>query len=97
MGDIMKCKRCGASLPSVGYLCTNCGFMMDAEQIKIQKEQMKLNSVSNKEQMVGVRFGKKIQLFQKREEISKNYKVFFFFLVFFFLLGISLFFFVYYH
>lgn len=93
----MNCKRCGFPLPSTGYLCTNCGGMMDAEQIKVQKEQMKMPPVSNREQMVRVRFGKKGPLFQKREDVSKNYKVLLFFLVFFFLLGVSLLFFVYFH
>lgn len=67
----MFCKRCGSSLPSVGYLCTNCGFLMDSEQIKKQKENQKL--VENKNQLtyVSERYGKKIYI-KKREEKEKK-------------------------
>lgn len=67
----MFCKRCGASLPSTGYLCTNCGFLMDSEQIKKQKENQKL--VENKNQLtyISERYGKK-NIFQKREEKEKK-------------------------
>ena len=34
----MYCKRCGAALPSEGYVCKSCGAMMSEEQIKMQKE-----------------------------------------------------------
>jgi len=37
----MYCKRCGAALPSHGYVCKSCGTMMDSDQIKEQKEYMK--------------------------------------------------------
>lgn len=37
----MYCKRCGAALPSHGFVCKSCGTMMDSEQIKEQKEYMK--------------------------------------------------------
>lgn len=72
----MHCKRCGFPLPSTGYLCTNCGSVMDTEQIKKQKEQMKMNPKPKQEQMLSMRFGKK-ELFQKREETNKNYSIFF--------------------
>jgi len=37
----MYCKKCGAALPSHGFICKNCGAMMDTEQIKEQKEYLK--------------------------------------------------------
>lgn len=37
----MYCKKCGAALPSHGYVCKSCGTMMDIEQIKEQKEYIK--------------------------------------------------------
>ena len=33
----MFCKRCGAALPSEGYICKKCGAMMSEEQIIKQK------------------------------------------------------------
>jgi len=37
----MFCKKCGAALPSYGYICKSCGTMMDSEQIKTQKNFIK--------------------------------------------------------
>lgn len=37
----MYCKKCGAALPSRGFVCRSCGVMMDSEQIKMQKEHIK--------------------------------------------------------
>lgn len=37
----MYCKRCGAALPSHGFVCKSCGTMMDSDQIKEQKEHLK--------------------------------------------------------
>lgn len=37
----MYCKKCGAALPSYGYICKSCGAMMDSEQIKTQKDFIK--------------------------------------------------------
>lgn len=37
----MYCKKCGAALPSHGFVCKSCGTMMDSDQIKEQKEYMK--------------------------------------------------------
>lgn len=34
----MYCKKCGAALPSHGFVCKSCGAMMDEEQIKMQKK-----------------------------------------------------------
>ncbi len=50
----MFCKRCGAALPSEGYICKSCGAMMSEEQIKSQKEfinnenKFKVNLMSDK-------------------------------------------------
>ncbi len=38
---VMYCKKCGAALPSHGYICKSCGAMMDTEQIKMQKNLMR--------------------------------------------------------
>ncbi len=45
IGDNMFCKRCGAALPSQGFVCRSCGAMMDEEQIKAQKEAIEKNKV----------------------------------------------------
>ena len=34
----MFCKKCGAALPSNGFICHSCGAMMDKEQIEKQKK-----------------------------------------------------------
>ena len=36
----MYCKKCGAALPSTGFVCRSCGAMMSEEQIKEQKKMM---------------------------------------------------------
>ena len=36
----MYCKKCGAALPSRGFICKSCGALMDGDQIKMQKEYM---------------------------------------------------------
>lgn len=41
----MECKKCGASLPSEGFICKRCGAMMSEAQIK---EQKKYNQDNNK-------------------------------------------------
>ena len=38
---IMYCKKCGAALPSQGFVCKSCGTMMASEQIKEQKDYIK--------------------------------------------------------
>ena len=40
-GNFMYCKKCGAALPSHGFICKRCGTLMDSDQIKEQKEYMK--------------------------------------------------------
>lgn len=40
----MQCKKCGASLPSHGFICRSCGTMMSSEQIKEQKGYMRDNN-----------------------------------------------------
>ena len=34
----MFCNKCGAALPSRGYICKSCGAMMSKEHIQAQKE-----------------------------------------------------------
>lgn len=86
----MVCKRCGSTLPSTGFLCTNCGFMMDTEQIKKQKEFMKENKQQKNVEMISERYGKNKVLFQKREkEKNSVFKpIFFLFLFFLLIIGI---------
>lgn len=45
----MHCKKCGAALPSRGFVCKSCGAMFDSDQIKKQKEYMRLEENKNKE------------------------------------------------
>lgn len=46
----MYCNKCGAALPSHGFICKNCGAMMSKEQIREQKNFLKENK--NKRQEV---------------------------------------------
>lgn len=64
-GDIMYCKKCGAALPSHGYICKSCGAMMDHDQIKKQKEFMKQNE-KNSVTLLSRQYQKK--------PIEQNYK-----------------------
>lgn len=66
----MVCKRCGKTLPMSGFTCSNCGCMMNSEQIKEQKEDMKLNMPSNTE-YITEKYGKKI-IYEKRNEEKKK-------------------------
>ena len=87
----MFCKRCGASLPSTGFLCTNCGFMMDTEQIKQQKEFMKENKQGKNVEMISERYGKNKILYQKREKEKNSIlksALFLFFLLFLLVAGV---------
>ena len=36
----MFCNKCGHALPSVGFICNNCGALMSPEQIKEQKKHL---------------------------------------------------------
>lgn len=40
----MFCKKCGAALPSEGFICKSCGMMMSSEQIREQKQFRKDNN-----------------------------------------------------
>ena len=68
----MYCKRCGALLPTSGYICTECGTMMSLEQIKSQKEKEKMNTPTR--EMLSEKYGHKGMLYQKREEEKKSFK-----------------------
>ena len=48
----MHCEKCGAALPSEGYICKNCGAMMNSKQIHDQKEFNKLNSLNNNNEKI---------------------------------------------
>lgn len=63
----MFCKKCGAALPSHGFVCKSCGAMMDGDQIKEQKEFIK-NEESKKIELnfLSDRYSK--------EPINRNYK-----------------------
>ena len=76
----MICHRCGASLPDKGFLCLFCGTMMDQEQIKFQKEFLKTKLPNQNIEFIAKRYGKKGELFQKREkEKSLSFLGFLFF------------------
>ncbi len=60
----MVCKRCGAPLPSEGFVCKQCGMMFDEEQIKMQKEQ---EQGGKKVEYVTEKYGGQKQLFKGRE------------------------------
>lgn len=45
----MYCDKCGASLPSHGFICKNCGAMMSKEQIREQKNFLKENKDKKQE------------------------------------------------
>lgn len=81
---VMNCKRCGAPLPSYGYVCTHCGVFMDKDQIEMQKSLQKEN-FPQKAELISEKYGGKKQIFQKREE---HHKIQYAFIV---LLGIVLF------
>ena len=68
----MECKRCKSPLPFTGYVCLNCGMMMSEEQIKLQKENMKMNSNINT-QMISEKYGHKDFIYKKREETKPKY------------------------
>ncbi len=68
----MNCKRCQAPLPLTGYICPHCGKMMTLDQIKVQKEQMKINN-NTPFQMVSEKYGHKQFIYKKREEEKKKY------------------------
>lgn len=66
MGEcLLNCKICGAALPSHGFICKNCGAMMDSEQIKMQKKFINENKKNNEVIL-------KSDLFSK-EPINRNY------------------------
>lgn len=62
----MNCKRCGAPLPSQGYVCSQCGMFMSSEQIEIQKQYMKNNNDLRAE-LVSEKYGGKKEIYQSRE------------------------------
>ncbi len=43
----MYCARCGQALPSHGFICPNCGAMLNNEQIKKQQEYMREEEKNN--------------------------------------------------
>lgn len=62
----MKCNRCGAPLPSHGYVCSQCGMFMNKEQIEIQKRDM-ANNINLKTELVSEKYGGKKEIFKGRE------------------------------
>jgi len=62
----MYCKKCGAALPSHGYVCKSCGTMMDSDQIKEQKEHIK----NNDNKKIEVNF---LSDRYRREPINRDY------------------------
>lgn len=74
----MKCKRCGHILPSTGFICINCKTMMSVDQIKVQKENMKLTRPRTVE-LVSEKYGLKKQVYEKRND--SNSKKYFYFII----------------
>ena len=63
----MYCKKCGAALPSHGFVCRSCGAMMDEEQIKTQKKFMEEKEKTRVEvNLLSDQY--------RREPIERNYK-----------------------
>lgn len=62
----MKCNRCGAPLPSRGYVCSQCGMFMNKEQIEIQKRDM-ANNINLKTELVSEKYGGKKEIFKGRD------------------------------
>ena len=63
----MYCKKCGAALPSAGFVCRSCGAMMDEEQIKTQKRFMEEKEKTKIEvNLLSDRYS--------REPINRDYK-----------------------
>lgn len=58
----MVCNRCGASLPSEGIICKECGAMMAKAQIEEQKKWNELNKETNR----------KINLMSSKYNINKD-------------------------
>jgi len=65
----MYCKKCGAGLPSRGYVCKSCGTMMDSDQIKKQKEYIR--NEENKKIEINFMSDR-----YSREPINRDYKKF---------------------
>lgn len=70
----MQCKRCGAPLSSEGYLCKQCGMMMDSDQIIEQKKYQDLTGLNKKTEFVSEKYGGKQQIFIGREEKEASLK-----------------------
>lgn len=73
IGGKMECKRCGHALPKTGFVCTNCGMMMNVEQIKTQRENIKMENKMNT-LLVSEKYGHKNFIYEKREEKPKKGK-----------------------
>lgn len=69
----MECKKCGHPLPKTGFVCTNCGMMMSAEQIKIQRDNIKMENKMNA-LLVSEKYGHKNFIYEKREERKRKGK-----------------------
>lgn len=66
MVNNMYCKKCGAALPSQGFICKSCGAMMNTDQIKEQKEFMKNNNQNNSLNLLSDRY--------RTEPLNRDYK-----------------------
>ncbi len=57
----MYCNKCGAALPSHGFICKSCGAMMNSEQIKAQKEYIKENKKKIEVNLLSDRYNSNIK------------------------------------
>ena len=83
----MNCKRCGSVLPSKGYICLECGAMMDEEQIKVQQENLKKQPQNNRTFSDNYNIDKNIK---PREENDRSLPIAAFIIVVVFLVVISI-------
>ena len=85
----MNCKRCGAVLPSEGYMCKVCGALMDQEQIAAQKENMKANPTTKRPTLFSEQYGVKKE-YQPAETSNKGLMAAVMLIIVVFLIAISL-------
>lgn len=62
----MYCKKCGAALPSHGFICKNCGAIMNDSQIVKQKEYINDKKDEKEITFLSDRYS--------REQINRNFK-----------------------
>jgi len=62
----MYCKKCGSALPSHGFICKNCGALMNNKQIGRQKKFMNENEKKNEVKFLSDMY--------RDEPLNRNFK-----------------------